>query len=407
MKILHTADWHLGKKLEGYSRLDEQKIIMEQINTIADEYKVDLVLICGDVFDSVNPPAEAEQLFYKSLQELSKGGERVISIIPGNHDSPNRLVAPSPLSFSQGIIILDKPAFDIKPRPLGSHGIVDSGQGFLEMEINGENVVLLPLPYPSESRLNTVLGEIKEERDYQKKYSQKVGEIFSRLQTNYRKDTINIAMSHIFVDGGEESDSERPIQVGGGMAVRKNHLPAQAQYIALGHLHRGQAVSRKRNAHYAGSPLQYSASEMNHSKSVRIMEITPETKTDEIDIEKVKLKNPKPIETWVVEGMEGAREKLKQNQERDVWAYLKIKNSESLLQSDIKEIKNLKRDLLSIEPLTPEEFEREKQADFNQNLDIEELFEKFYRKEKETNPGEEVMDMFMKIVENKEEENAT
>ncbi len=400
MKLLHTSDWHLGKQLEGYSRLEEQKIIMDELVSIADEENIDMVLVSGDIYDTFNPPAEAEKLFYETLHRLASGGERIVCLISGNHDSPNRLEAPRPISYEQGIIIMDRPSFNISPGEAGQHKIIESSPGCLKFDLEDEKVVLLGLPYPSESRLNTALGEIRDEKDHQERYSQKVGELFSELEKNYQKNTINISMSHLFVAGGEESESERPIQVGGGMAVNKEHLPDNSQYTALGHLHRSQKISSEKNAYYAGSPLQYSASERNQAKSVNIVELSSDSSAE---IEKVNLKNPRPIEEWRAESLEEARQILKENAERDVWAYLKIESSETLLQSEIKELKNIKEDLLSIIPLTPEEFKREKREEMEQTLDIEELFKEFYRHSREAEPDEEIMDMFLDIVEGEEE----
>lgn len=394
MKLLHTADWHLGKHLEGYSRIKEQEAFIDELIEISDDNDIDMILVAGDIYDTFNPPAEAEKLFYGALKGLSQDGERVICIISGNHDSPNRLIAPSPLACSQGIIIMDKPGFNITENKVGKHEIVSGGEGYIELAINNEHVVLLALPYPSESRLNQVLAEIKDERIHQQGYSQKVGRIFTELEKHYRKDTINIAMSHLFIAGGQESKSERPIQVGGGLTVSRDKLPQKSQYTALGHLHCCQAACSERNAYYAGSPLQYSASERNHAKSVSIIELEA---GEEPRIERVNLKNHKPLEVWEVDGVDNALKKCKRNSDREVWAYLKIKTDSPLLQSDIKKIRTIKNDILSIIPLTSEEFEKKKE-ELREELDIKQLFKEYYLKTKETNPGEEVMAMFNRIL---------
>jgi len=308
MKILHTADWHLGKYLEGHSRLDEQKKFIKEINEIADENEVDLILICGDIYDTFNPPAEAEKLFYRSLKKLANRGERIICIISGNHDSPHRLMASYPLAYEQGIIILGNPLQNngliIDEESPGKHKLVDGGRGYLELSINGENAVILTLPYPSESRLNQVLTASGDERELQQNYSGKVGQIFKELQEHYRKDTINLAVSHLFVAGGRTSQSERSIQIGGGYRVFKEDLPEKSQYTALGHLHKNQPASRSQNAYYSGSPLQYSLSERDISKSVTLIDLGPDSGKPEIA--DIKLKNRKPIELWEVEGIEKA-----------------------------------------------------------------------------------------------------
>src|SRR5689334_21764985 len=109
MKILHTADWHLGRRLEGRSRHDEQSRVLDEICDIAAEEDVDAVLIAGDIFDSYNPPAESESLFYSTMTRLSDGGRCAVIVIAGNHDSPDRLIASNPYARVLGISTLGYP----------------------------------------------------------------------------------------------------------------------------------------------------------------------------------------------------------------------------------------------------------------------------------------------------------
>jgi exonuclease SbcD len=105
LRILHTADWHLGKKLDHFSRLEEQKLVMAEICDIADAQNVDVVIVAGDLFDTFNPPAEAQDLFYKTLFRLTNNGKRAVVAIAGNHDMPERVEAPNPLAEMNGIIL--------------------------------------------------------------------------------------------------------------------------------------------------------------------------------------------------------------------------------------------------------------------------------------------------------------
>jgi exonuclease SbcD len=91
MKILHTADWHLGKKLDNISRLEEQKEVLQEICDIADQQQVDVVIVAGDLFDTFNPPVEATELLYQTLKRLTANGKRPVLAIAGNHDSPDRI----------------------------------------------------------------------------------------------------------------------------------------------------------------------------------------------------------------------------------------------------------------------------------------------------------------------------
>ncbi len=115
MRILHTSDWHLGRTLEGRSRLEEQVMFIDELCGIVEAEAVDLVLIAGDVFDTVNPPAAAEELFYDALNRLADGGKRGIVVIAGNHDNPERLCAASPLAERNGIILYGLPKEVLTP----------------------------------------------------------------------------------------------------------------------------------------------------------------------------------------------------------------------------------------------------------------------------------------------------
>ncbi|MCL2165125.1 MAG: exonuclease SbcCD subunit D C-terminal domain-containing protein [Oscillospiraceae bacterium] len=110
MRILHTSDWHLGRTLEGISRLNEQADFIDFICRMVDEERIDLVIIAGDIYDTYNPPAAAENLFYKALAGLNDNGARAVIVIAGNHDNPERLCAAAPLLSKSGIILLGRPS---------------------------------------------------------------------------------------------------------------------------------------------------------------------------------------------------------------------------------------------------------------------------------------------------------
>ena len=196
MRFLHTSDWHLGKTLEGNSRLEEQELFLEELNRIANERQVDMVLVSGDIYDTVNPPAAAEELFYRGVKELAKGGKRPVVIIAGNHDSPERLQAAAPVCYDQGIILLGVPKSTAKVGDFGAYSIVKSGEGFLEIAVDNGSAVILTMPYPSERRLDEVLTEVLDEGEAQLQYSEKVGELFRQGEKHFRDDTVNLAMGH-------------------------------------------------------------------------------------------------------------------------------------------------------------------------------------------------------------------
>lgn len=396
MRVIHTSDWHLGKTLEGFSRIEEQEKFIDEFMGIVDSHQVDLVIIAGDIYDNGNPPARAEMLFYNALKRISRGGERAVLVIAGNHDSPERLEAVAPLAYEHGVVILGTPKSCSFTGRCGRFEVLAAGEGFIEVQVGEEKAVIVTMPYPSEKRLEEILTDNLEESERQKSYSERVGEIFEKLSENYREDTINIAVSHLFLLGGESTDSERPIQLGGSFAVEKSKLPKKAQYVALGHLHKTQCFDIENiPVIYSGSPIQYSKSEKNNSNGIYIVDLKAREKAK---VERVLLKNYKPIEVWKCESIEEALKKCAEDGERDLWTYLEIKTNRVLLQEEIKEMKKLRRDIIEIKPIM--EGLEEDMQDFEniteKSMDV--VFKEFYKREKNAEPSQEIVDLFLSIV---------
>lgn len=400
MRILHTSDWHLGKSLEGFSRLPEQEQFLQELIQIVNAREIDLVLIAGDVYDSPNPSAQAETLFYETVKTLANNGNRAVLVIAGNHDNPERLMAAAALAQEHGVILLGKPKSQALPGKYGNFWLTETGEAWIKMQIRSEEAVILALPYPSEKRLNEILpGE--EESETQRAYSEKVGEIFAALSEHFQEDTVNLAVSHIYVNGGLESDSERRIQLGGSLAVDADMLPA-AQYTALGHLHRPQKVNGTAGpCCYSGSPIQYSKSEMGYSKAVFMIDVKA---GEQAFVEEVYLRNYKPIEVWECDGIDAALEKCRQEQDSLSWVYMDIRTDRVLTQAEIKEIKSLRQDIVQIRPVFPAAEAVETEAVDFQALNIEELFRAFYRKQRQgAEAPAEIMNLFYQLMEEGDE----
>lgn len=393
MRFIHTSDWHLGKSLEGHSRLEEQTKFCEEFIQIVDDNNIDMVIIAGDIYDTSNPPAQAEKLFYKTISRLSDNGKRCVLIISGNHDNPERLQASSPLAHEQGIIILGNPLSKTEVSKYKNFEILEAKEGCIKLNINNEKVVVITLPYPSEKRLNEVILQNDEDKERQITYSQRVGELFKELEENFEDDSINLAISHLFVVGGEETESERPIQLGGSLLVEKKDLPQKADYIALGHLHKMQKSSQRLNAYYSGSPIQYSKDERSYTKGCYIVDIN---KYKEITIEKKYFKNYKPIEVFKCNGIEEALEVCEKNKDRDIWSYFEIKTDEVISQSNIKKMKDTLKDIIEIKPIIASK-------ECNEEIDVKEksmgeLFKEFYEFSRGVEPKGELMDLFLDII---------
>ncbi len=392
MRILHTSDWHLGKTLEGHSRLPEQEAFLEELIQIADEEDVHLILVAGDIYDHSNPPAAAEKLFYSAAKKLSKDGQRPIIAIAGNHDSPEGLTAASPLAWEHGIILLGTPKSVAPKGRYRNYEIHKAGQGFIELSIGEERLVAITLPYPSEKRLNEIISMEGDEDLLQASYSQRIGALFQELSAHFRVDTINLLISHLYMVGGEESDSERQIQMGGSMAVEASLLPP-AQYIALGHLHRPQVVGKM--AYYSGSPIQYSKSEIHYSKSVYIIDI--EAGGDPL-VRPVHLRNYKPIEVWRCPSIQDAIQRCEEEADKTAWVYLEIETSRVLTNEEIRTLRDLRKDIVEIRPILTGEGDTRGEIQNPLDLDIMELFSTFYLHEKGAPPREELVDMFAQII---------
>ena len=402
MKFIHTSDWHIGKNLEGHSRLEEQEKFCDDFVKIVEENNIDMVIIAGDVYDTSNPPAGAETLFYKTICRLADDGNRCVLVIAGNHDNPERLSAVSPLAKEQGIIILGYPLSSTTESKYKGFEITEAGRGYLKLKIGGEKATIITLPYPSEKRLNDAIRNVDDENELQKNYSNKVGDIFRKLEENFEEDSINIAVSHLFVSGGDPSDSERQIQLGGSLVVDKHDLPQKAQYTALGHLHKPQKASERLNVYYSGSPLQYSVKERIYAKGANIVEIhANETPV----VKQVYFNNYKPIEVFKCDGIEEALKVCEENKDRDIWSYFEIKTDEVISQENIKKMKEYLKDIIEIKPIITSHYEEE-------NIDLKEksmaqLFNDFYKFKEKCEPRGELMDLFLNIVSEEGEENET
>lgn len=286
MKLLHIADLHIGKRLNEFNLIDDQRYILEQILAITKDENPDGVLIAGDVYDKSQPSAEAVELLDWFLTSLTELGCRVF-MISGNHDSPERLGFGSQIMKRNGLYIAG--VFDGSMKKImleDEHGVV--------------NIYLLPFIKPA-----MVRPYFEEQID---SYDEAVRKVISAK--NIDTDQRNVLVAHQFVVKGsqlpEQSESEYP-SVGG-----LDYVDASAfknfDYVALGHLHRSQSVDSGRG-YYAGSPLKYSVSEAVNHKSVLIIELAG--KESEIIKRRVKL-TPKrdvlKIKGYIDDVLNAARE---------------------------------------------------------------------------------------------------
>ncbi|MFP7222817.1 exonuclease SbcCD subunit D [Priestia filamentosa] len=386
MRILHTADWHLGRTLEGRSRLEEQEQFLAELVEVVKDQKIDAILMAGDVFDTVNPPATAEGMFYDSVAKLSQQGACPIITIAGNHDSPNRLSASSPLAGVQNIHLFGYPVNNIVKVPVG-----------------GEMLEVAALPYPSESRLNELLSENSDEKEIRNSYDARIQGIFSNLASQFTQGAVHMAMSHIHVAGGSASDSERPIEVGGAYTVAATSLPEEAQYVALGHLHRPQNVGRAKTlARYSGSPLAYSFSEAGYTKSLSIIDVVPYGKAE---LTEIPINSGKPLVRWKAKhGIQEIYQWFEEGKDANAWIDLEIHLTDALSMEEIHRLRKEHNGIIHIRPVFHYE-ETQSEEEKVKDIPIDEAFRRFY--EQQTGggtPDSRLMELFLSLVHEEEEE---
>ncbi|BAH05149.1 exonuclease SbcCD subunit D [Clostridium kluyveri] len=405
MRILHTSDWHLGKSLEGHSRMEEQEAFLEDFINIVQKNHVDLVIIAGDIYDNANPPARAEKIFYQTLKKLSSKGERLTLIIAGNHDNPDRLVAAGPLARDHGIIMMGTPKSIVPRGDYGNNKVINSGQGFIEIELNKEKAIIIAVPYPSEKRLNEVLyNSMEEEKEQIKSYNDRIKKLFHNLSKNYREDTINILISHLFTLGSDQAGSERNVQLGGSFIVNKDCFPENAQYIALGHIHKPQIVpGTNGKARYSGSPIQYNKKEINFKKKCFIVDVKA---GKECNIHEIELKVYKPIEVWKCSSIEDAIERCTKNKDRNCWVYLEVTTDRFIREDEIKFMKTTKKDIIEIVPKIGDNPSKNINIHDFSHKSFEEIFREFYFKERKVEPQSEVIDLLLSIMKEEKEDEA-
>ena len=398
MKILHTADWHLGKRLDRFSRLEEQILVMNEIVEIANEQHVNLVLIAGDLFDNFNPGVEATELFYKTLKRLSLNGKRPVVAISGNHDSPNLIDAPDPLARECGIILIGHPKAEVSPFEVEGFKIKQSAPGFIEIQLKNQDfpVRILHTPYANEIRLKEYFGENKEEE-----LSNVLAENWKTLADEFcDQKGVNLLTAHLYMNkkGGpilEEPEGEKPIKIGNADLIYSDIIPAQIQYTALGHLHGCRNIGTEdKPVVYASSPLCYSFSEAGQTKYVSIIDAQPNQK---VAFERIPLQNGKSLARKTFNNVETAAEWLTENQNSLV--ELTLESETFLTAEERKRIYQTHHGIVHLIPkIRNQEFNENELRTVNLNQDIQSLFKDYFKsKNNGQEANEDLINLFNEI----------
>ncbi len=253
MKIVHTSDWHVGRRWKGIQRLDEMAAVLEHLADFIESQAVDLVLHSGDVFDARNPPAAAEQLVNGFFLRMQRAGVPMV-VIAGNHDHPGRLDACALLAKSAQVHIL---------------GEVRSAQDGGTLHIitrSGEEAIVAALPFAHPGTWSSALQLGNHPDQGAAAYTQAFHQALAQLCQPFRSDTVNLVMAHTHLKSARIGSSERSVSIQDDWHTHPDQLPTQAHYVALGHIHQAQCISQTPPAYYAGSPLQMDFGEVGQDK---------------------------------------------------------------------------------------------------------------------------------------------
>ena len=255
VKFLHTADWHIGRKLQGKDLLEDQQYVMNNLISKIDETKPDFLIIAGDLYDRSVPSKEATTLLQELLVKINIECNIPIFAISGNHDSRERLAI--------GEAWFSKHKFYLHTR---------LNQAFDKITFEDTDIYLLPYFEPFEAREHFEDATLTTHNSATKR-------VIDEIYKNIDMSKTNILVAHTFVSGGLETDSEREISVGTVENVAVE-IFEKFDYVALGHLHNPNAIKEER-IKYSGSPMAYSFSEATQTKGMRLVELTKEIFTEE------------------------------------------------------------------------------------------------------------------------------
>jgi DNA repair protein SbcD/Mre11 len=253
MRFIHTADWHLGRILHGTSLLEDQLHALDGLCELVRDVKPNAVVVSGDIYDRATPPADAVAALDEVLTRLVVDCRTRVIVIAGNHDSPERIGFASRVLAGSGLTLVGS----LSPEPV-SVVVSDAGQ----------TVRIWAVPYADPPTVAWALGD-----DLIRGHEAAMLGLLARIRSRQAGGERAVLVAHAFVSGGAESESERPLSVGGTGAVAASVFDG-FDYVALGHLHRPQSMPDER-LRYAGSLLKYSFSEWEHSKSISLVELPP------------------------------------------------------------------------------------------------------------------------------------
>ena len=259
MRIVHTSDWHAGRLWKSVNRLPELGAVLDNLADFLVRERVDLLLMSGDVFDSAGPSAEAERMVFSFFRRIGSSGVHSV-VIAGNHDHPARMEAWGTLAELVGVRSVGL------PRRRGDGGLIEIESS------SGERAQIAAVPFASVGRLVSAIDMTADASVAAQKYADGMQRILEHLAGGFRPDAIRLIVAHTHLANAILAGSERRVHVGEEWAMMPQAIPATAQYVALGHIHRHQKVEAAAPTFYGGSPLQLDFGEVGEIKQFLLLE---------------------------------------------------------------------------------------------------------------------------------------
>ena len=374
MKFFHTADWHLGKLVQGVYMTEEQRFVLEQFIEAVKEEKPDAVIIAGDLYDRAVPPTDAVNLLDDVLEALVMKLKTPVIAVSGNHDSPGRLNFGSRMMKSNG--------YHIVGQLKAVHEPVVLSDEFGEVHFH-----LVPYADPSQVRQLLDDPEINSHDIAMRKWVNHIGKTMDLTKRN-------VFVGHAFVTPhGEErentSDSERPLSIGGAEYVSSSHFNS-FNYTALGHLHQAHFVQHPA-IRYAGSPMKYSISEEHHQKGFNIVHMDGD---GNVTVEK-RLLNPKRD----LRTVEGKIEEILRHEVNEDYVFVKLLDDTPIL-FPMEKVRSVYPNAMHVERkvLSASSHSAESTVGSRRKMDGLDLFNAFYEEVKGTKASSETEGIFKEVL---------
>ncbi len=375
MKLFHTADWHLGKLVQGVYMTEDQCFILNEFLLAIDEEKPDVVIIAGDLYDRSLPPVEAVNLLDDIFQEIIIKRKTPIIAISGNHDSPTRLEFGSKLMKESGLHIVGE--LSEKHQPI----ILNDAYGEVHFHA---------IPFAEPSIIKSVYQD-----DSVVSYDDAMKKITSEIVGNMKSGVRHVAIAHAFVTkNGEKqentSDSERPLAIGGSECVNSAYF-MPFHYTALGHLHKAHKVQDDKIC-YSGSPLKYSLSEALHEKGFYSIELLAD---GQIQKEKRKLK---PVRDLRV--VEGTMQEILRHEESEDYVFVSLTDLTPVVGA-MEQIRTVYKNAMHVSRkslMTKDKTEDDVQVTERAELDDATLFQAFCEEMTGNLPSEMAREIFAEVL---------